>query len=322
MICRAVSRHPDSAALKQLHFLFFQLQKLFLKDSDEAIDWLLGGSAKTSRGGFQNSDSKTRVQKFKAFFQTDDPASIPPQKLINKIETILTAMAYRAVNMPDAENPIEPETDDQKSMHKKLDALMKIRVKPIKDIYLIQDDVIENNLKIDETEIVFGKVEDISSGSDEEEEEDKRPLNTQSIKKIRKYIEKNNKILSWPGSAKKGNLDQIQTHVSGTAPLIMVVIACLYDLSSENKDWLASDENFKKLCGLLIIATFKRAGYHSPAEVVAGILHYLKEIAKKENTPIHPYDAFCEGLSILKKACTNQLLERMIKWICKKQFRS
>lgn len=311
MICRAVGRHPDSEVMKQVYFLFFQLKTLFLKDSDEAIDWLLGGSAKTSRGGFQNSDSKTRVQKFREFFQTDDPISIPHQKLINKIETILTAMAYRAINMPEAEIPIEPKTEDQKLIHKKINALMKYRVKPIKDIYFKQDDVIENNLKIDEKEIVFGKVEeDISSGSEQEEEEDKRPRETQPTKIFRKYIQKKDKILSWPGSAKKGNLDQIQTHVSGTAPLIMAVIAGLYDLSSETNDWLSSDENFKKLCGLLIIATFKRAGYHSLSEVIAGIWHYLKETAKKENKPLHPYDAFCEGLSILKEACTNQVLDK------------
>ena len=81
-------------------------------------------------------------------------------------------------------------------------------------------------------------------------------------------------------------------------------------LASEKKEdnWFSIDKNVKTLSAVLVIATFERADFHTIAESSAGINHYLNERAKRDHKPMHPSEAFQEGLNMLQDASRTTLL--------------
>ncbi|WP_115707083.1 hypothetical protein [Legionella sainthelensi] len=311
-ISRAVMRHPDSEVIQQLEFTRQRMAEEFGKMSDEALTWLLGGSSEMSRGGFQDSSTKTAAQKFREFLEAD-PGTIPPQKLITGIETIGTAMGYRAIHASWVEPPFTAETPDQKLMDDKIQEVMKDKLtRPIGDIYTARgkDDIAKELLKPNpsyEGSIITGEQEDVSSAS-ENEEEDQLPRKSLDSRKFRSEVRKG--FPSWIGAAVDGGIE-IRGHTSGTCPL---TLAAIDGLCSSGKGpgstWLDEKSNFESLAGALTVAPFQRGDYHSIAETAAGVNHYLIERAIKkgediENTPLQPYDAFKYGMSMLVKASSN-----------------
>ena len=64
---RAVMREPSAEVIEQLHVIHKALSNAFASMPDKAIEWLLGGSSKTSRGGFQGTEEKSAVVLFREF---------------------------------------------------------------------------------------------------------------------------------------------------------------------------------------------------------------------------------------------------------------
>ena len=197
-------------------------------------------------------------------------------------------------------------------MDEKIKSLLQGKLtRPIGEIYTARaKDSINPKSIVSEKQTVYGEQEDVSSAS-EDEKVDRLPQKRIETRKFRKQVM--GEHLSWIGAAQEGGI-QVRGHTSGTGPLTMSAIDGLCASGTNPDTWLATDKNFKTLAGALIISTCQRGDYHSIAETTAGINHYLNERAitlgkTRQNEPVHPYDAFCEGLSLLCDACTTSELE-------------
>ncbi len=315
-VCRLAGRHPSEPVLHQLHVIHDKMKEQFLSMPDEAIEWMLGGSSEMSRGGFQNDSAKgiTAAQKFKVFLAAD-PETISPQKLASSIETIGTAMGYRAIHASWVAPPHTPETPAQQLMDDKIQKIMKSRLAaPIGDVYTARaKDGIDPiaAAAIPAEKMIHAEQEDVSSASAGVEEVDKLPQKSMESRYFRKHV--TGEHLSWIGAAVAGNVP-VRGHTSGTCPLTMAAVDGLCATGDSPDTWLADDKHFKELAGVLVISTFQRGDYHTIAETACGVHHYLNDRAIKngeeiDNSPLQPYDAFCEGLSMLKSACTTDKLQ-------------
>ncbi len=310
-ISRAVIRKPDEEVLAQFHILHKKLQVAFSNMSDEALKWLLGGTSKTSFGGFQSSiDAKTQIemtatQKLRKFLSTN-PHTISPQKLISKIESLTTSMGYRFVCMESTEPPCKPRTEEENAMLQRLQELMQDYMVPrIGDIYTDRD---SDNKPQPSSETVTTLAPDISSATDSDEAAQKPKERVADIH-FRKNITKEH--LSWLGAAHDSGV-HIRAHVSGSAPLTLAAIESLFAFETEEvkaSDWFCSNENAKKMSGAIIIATFERGDFHSVAESCAGVYHYLNERDDQDNFPMQPHQAFAEGLALLALAASKKRLK-------------
>lgn len=307
-ISRAVMRYPVDEVLEQLQYTHQRMAEEFASMSDESLTWLLGGSSEMARGGFQDSPTKTAAQKFREFLETD-PKTIPPQRLITGIETIGTAMGYRAIKASWVEPPFIPETPDQKLIYEKISEIMLNKLtRPIGEIYTarFKDDLAVN--PSGGSREIIGQPEDVSSAS-ENEEEDHIPRKKIDLRKYRNEVRPG--YYSWIGAAVAGGID-VRGHTSGTCPLTLAAIDGLCSTGNgPQKKWLEDNSNFNALAGALTIATFQRGDYHSIAETAAGVNHYLVERAIKhgedvENIPMQPYDAFKYGMSMLVQASSTK----------------
>lgn len=304
-ISRAVMRHPDDEVRKQLEFAHKRMAELFISMSDEALSWLLGGSSEMARGGFQDSKTQTAAQKFREFLKTD-PSTIPPQRLITGIESIATAMGYRAIHAAWVSPPFTPETPDQQIMDNKIKEVMGDKLtKPIGAIYTARakDDLVVSPSP--GSREIIGEQEDVSSAS-ENEEEDQIPRKSIDTRKFRSEVRPGH--YSWIGAAVDGGVE-VRGHTSGTCALTLSAIdgLCSSGKKEPRSTWLDDKTNFEALAGALTVAPFQRGDYHTIAETAAGVNHYLVERAIKkgediDNTPMKPYDAFKYGMSMLVKA--------------------
>lgn len=306
-MCRAVMRFPAAEILDQCLYIHQRMAEEFKDMDDESIDWLLGGSSDMARGGFHDGHGLTAAQKFKAFLGLSKEELIHhPQKLITAIETIATAMGYRAIHATWAVTPFEPETPAQRLMDEKIQNMIHDKLtKPIGAIYTArsEDDLIAH--PCDDSIEILARQGDVSSASDCELE-DQRPIKQLDSRKFRNEVIQGH--LSWIGAAVKGGIS-VRGHISGTCPLTLSAIDGLCSTGSdpEKSQWLNLDRNFNSLAGAVVVATFERGDYHSIAETAAGVNHYLVERAikqgiKRVNTPMEPYDAFEYGTYMLVAA--------------------
>lgn len=309
---RVVMRHPHADVLGQLQFTHQRMAEEFLCLSDEALTWLLGGSSETSRGGFQDGPAQKASEKLREFLSANSK-TIPHQRLISGIETIATAMGYRAVHASWTTPPFCPQTPEQKLMASKIQHIIKDKLTPpIGDVYKDRwaDDLKANPITNGET--IIGQQEDVSSAS-ESEQEDRLPKKLLDSRVFRKYAGKKGQY-SWIGSAEEGGI-AIRAHTSGTCPLTLAAIDGLCSSGSGfRRVWLNHEDHFKAFAGAVAVATFQRGDYHSIAETAAGIKHYLIERAIKngqkiKNTPMKPYDAFKEGLAMLVAASSTEKVD-------------
>lgn len=305
-LSRVVMRAPNQNVIDNLNNIHQKMKQAFSSMPDSGLEWLLGGSSEMSRGGFQDDDSMSRVNRFKQFLNTN-PEKIPTQRLITGIETITTAMGYRAIHASWVESPYTPETKEQLLMDTKIRSLvLPFLRKQIGDVYL--DRFFENiqpNSPKTKKEVV-GKQIDVSSASEVEFTARKPKIKLDS----RRFNYKTKKnTLSWPAMAKKGGIP-VRGNTSGTCPLCMSAIEGLYSSGNSSSQDNLSDNDLKQLVGALLIPTFLRGDYHTFAETAAGIVHYLQERSIKngeitQNNPVHPYDCYRQALEIMTSAVTS-----------------
>lgn len=315
-IARAVGRHPAPEVSDQLAIIHSKMKEQFLHLPDASIEWLLGGSSEMARGGFQPEAGKSAAQKFKDFLRAD-PNAIAPQKLLTNIETIATAMGYRAIYADWVEPPFYPETSEQQTMSDVIQSMMQGRlVRSIGEVYTERgnDDVARalqgNPTLYSPEQLVYGEQQAVSTAS-EVDNEDKYPKKNLDSRTFRKNVDEETR--SWVGAALESGI-AIRGHTSGTCPLAMAAIDGLCRTGTSPDTWLMDDENFKQLAGALFIPTFVRGDYHSIAETAAGVHHYLNERAinahdtTRKNEPMKPYRAFSEALSMMTQAATPKKL--------------
>ncbi len=306
-LSRAVMRYPSQEVKEQLYILHGILKDQFSTMSTSAIEWLLGG-APASRGRFKDGGS------FKSFFDAD-PKIIPPSRLITGLETIATAISYRALDANWAAPPINPypnQHPEESLMHRKIKALFPkdIFVPCIGAAYNMRDeDQINNNPFSTSTEqknqVQFFP-DDISDVSDAEyPSAETRP---KELLPVRSFKEK--PILgmpqhTWPAGAHHGNIPS-RSHVSGTAPLVLGVINRLFAIKGHS--WIEQDNNVRKLAGAILCPTYERGDFHTIAETAAGTEYYL-EARQPGNTKsaLSPQEAFKCALQHMTSATEEEL---------------
>lgn len=310
IISRAVMRNPDPEVLNSLYILHAKMKEQFAHMSDEALEWMLGGSSKMSHGGFKNAES------FRNFLNKD-PHKISASRLSMGIETVATAIGYRSIHASWTQEPTTPVTPEQKKMDKVIQCIIgDRRVPSIGEVYTSrgQDDVGADMYR-HRNDDVFYDAGDISDASDVDEVEEKQPLEKTPSRRFRQYTE--SEEVSWIGAAEQSNVPA-QAHVSGTAPLTLAAIHGLFESGERPNSYFNHAKNIRKLAGNLLVAPFLRGGFHTTAETVAGIEHYIVETAKKsyssaKATPLQPQEAFTRSIFMLMEASADNVKTNLKK---------
>ncbi|MCS5710676.1 hypothetical protein [Candidatus Berkiella aquae] len=317
-ISRAVMRHPDEKVLEMLCDLHQEMKSTFVNEPDEGIEWLLGGSRDMARGGFKNA------QTFKAFLNKD-PRKMSPSRLITGLETVATAIGYRMIHanwsLPptNPNDPMQNATPAQKQMN---ELIQKIRftngdviMPPIGEAYVNRgfDDVARSPISLDDD--IDIEAEDVSEASDLDGIDEEVVLPAQKLP-ARVFQKHNDHALSWPAAALKSNID-VRAHTSGTAPLALSAIEGVLGYNRSGK-LLTKEEELRKLSGALLVASFLRGDFHTPAETQAGVEHYISEKKKRKNPSLktqllQPKAAFTLALNSMSEASKNSKVSKKDK---------
>ncbi len=309
ILTRAVMRRPHKDLIPLLHILHKGIDNLLKDQSDEALQWLLGGGSLYARGGFQGDVPALRK------FLAQDPEKISTSRLICGLETLITNITYRSVRAHHSQKPYEPETEEQIKMALQLEKGIPYISSQCKINDFYPDRAFSQNCshhwipKGRETPVVR---DDISECSDLDatdfQEELRPPLKEYYLTMPYQYPIRQGYTLqgdiqtlwqdSWVFQAKQSNVPT-RSLVSSSASLCMGTVMWILDESQtfiETKEmaWLGS---------LLFIPTYHRSDYHSVAETAAGIFHYvITGILRKYYAPLPPKQALGIGLAWLSRA--------------------
>lgn len=269
VMARTLQRNPNARVRKNLNQLHFNLSAKFGGMSDESIEWLLGGSRKTCRGGFVNASE------FREFLITN-PECIQPAQLISKLESVISAIGYRSICDRRQEEPITPETADQKEMHRVISEITDGQlVRSINSVYAQRvSDRISGEISPDEINVISCEQdEELSDGEDDAYRgQPKVRIPTAQFKII-----SDNNHLSWIYQAWDKGV-YTRNHVSGTTPLVLAAITGLLRQHGESHSTILDNEaEARELFTALLMPKFLRSGYHSLAETQAGIDHFIAE---------------------------------------------
>ncbi|MCF6765737.1 hypothetical protein L3V82_08120 [Thiotrichales bacterium 19S3-7] len=267
-ISRTVMRNPNENVKNQLFEIHKALATSFSHMSDNALNWLIGGSKLKSRGGFNTA---TQLRNF----LNQPPDAISSSRLIMGIESLLTAISYRHIRADWVSPPYYPETQDQKSICNTIDDIVRPQlVASINSTYTNRgDDFVSNKAKDETTQVNYN--DDVSDASDVEEDSLKKPVEHLDNQYFRNHVAPN--LNSWVYSASLSGIP-IRAHVSGTTALNLAAAeGLLRNADGSLNDWLSNENNLKALSGVLIIPQYFRSDFHTFAETAAGIKHYLDQ---------------------------------------------
>lgn len=307
ILCRVAMRYPTQEIIDQLEHARLSIAARLLEMTDDQLKWLLGGSAHSSRGGFEiGSDgcpTDNAILELRQFLGT--PQYVPPhqpQSLITRMETLCTAIGYRSIPFPTLTGLVPPTryaTEEEKrtpeyncenyldghpeleDVHNYVRFIMQTRqVPPIGEYYTerSEDNVRTNAINgeitgsIPDKGIVEAHPAEISSASDIEDSS-KLPHH-QSARRVFRRKKKTNQ-LSWPAAADAMNIP-IRHHVSASVPLALSALdAVCADRPGSYQYWLSDDLNLLKIAGAFAIATYDRGDFHSIAETAFGVQYYV-----------------------------------------------
>lgn len=263
-ISRAVMRNPKPEVRAELNKIHQMLKNEFVGMSDEGLNWLLQG-APAARGGFKDAASLRK-------FLLSPPESITSSRLITAIDSLTTAIGYRAIGVSWAKPPQVPEKDDPAfEMYKRIQEKFRRQIVPfIAEIYNTR--AIDSDTDEDESHVeVFP--DDISEASDVDYPEERLPEERLDGQKYIEAIDPSSGKYSWPAAAVRGNVP-IRAHVSGSAPIVLSVVNALYEFNQD--PWFRTDANVSCFAGAVIIPAYERGDFHSTAETTAAKEYYLE----------------------------------------------
>ncbi len=297
-ISRAVMRNLKPEIREELNKIHQMLKDEFAKMSDEGLNWLLQG-APAARGGFKDPAS------FRKFLQSP-PESITSSRLITAIDSISTAIGYRAIGVGWAKPPLKPDQNDPAfDMYKKITEKFGTKIVPfIAETY--------NTRFLDSSEVkeeshVETFPDDISEASDVDYKEEQLPQERLSGQKYRDAIDPSSGMYSWPAAAVHGNIP-IRAHVSGSAPIVLSVISVINTLYEDKKDpWFQKDSNVSCFAGAVLIPTYERGDFHSTAETTAAKEYFL-DVRKGGPVSVKsPQECLKIGLNCMASAANGEL---------------
>lgn len=292
VLARALQRHPNARVRGNLNLLHTRMGEKFIGMSDEALEWLLGGSRNTCRGGLVNA------AELRAFLNTN-PNDLPSAQLISQLESLVSAIAFRVSSNPAQELPIQPETPAQKEMY---DAIREITdgqlVRSINRVYTQRA---ADRMPGDHNRIVCEQDVDLS---DDEDDVFRGQPNNRIPPGQFKLMSDNGKP-SWVFEAKLQGIEVIN-HVSGTTPLaISVAMGLLRGASEQHAAILENENEAREFCTALLMPKFLRSNYHSLAETQAGIEHFFAERYQRQSVVISPKEAEQRAYQAMSQAACN-----------------
>lgn len=286
-LSRLFIRHPNKDIQAYLTTIHKKLGEILNSRSDKEILWLLGGNKYCSRGGFRTPE---QVRSFLNL----SVAEITTSALMTKIETLVTAIAYRGVNMPDAPNSI-PKDREEQSMHAMCKQLVSQKIPPITLSFPTKildetEDILNAKTgrfiprprfkKPMQISDILVDQQEISEASDVEED-CKLPLERLPGKRFSKYSHNldqdlhKNPELSFPGKSRQSDIP-IRCHVSGSAPLALAAIEGILASGEATHPIAFCEKDVLELAAPMLLATYDRGDFHSFAETQAGIFHFIK----------------------------------------------
>lgn len=301
VLSRILMRHPNAAVRCNMELLHAQIKDKFGKMSDSSLDWLLGGSRKTSRGGFRT------VQEFRQFLAMP-VEKIPSSHLISNLASILAAIGHRYDRVDWVEPPFHPGKKHA-AIAKVIDGIMEQESVPyIGTVFRDKPkDMMQGTHSPNTADFFTVKSRRMSNASLlDEDSPSKQPLYPTSSQTFRKYNSQGQ--LSWAGKAYKQGV-RMRAHFSGTTPRVCAAIQGL--LRCPNGDHLLNENDARELYSAILIPHLFRSDYHSIAETQIGIDYYIEQYKnknqknKKQIVPPSPTHAFELGVSAMLKSVRN-----------------
>lgn len=276
-ISRLVMRNLNPAIRNELNKVHQMFKDEFATLTDDEIHWLLGG-APSARGGFKDSTS------FREFLNKP-PDELSSSRLITAIDTISTAIGYRAIGASWATPPCFPTaTDAAYNLYQKMKNKFHAKIVPFigEKTYTTRDlDMYSSPKKPNISASYIGvEPDNISEASSVAYVEEKLPLQTLTGKDFRIAIGSESDGYTWPAAAFYGNIP-IRAHVSGSAPIALSVISTLYE--DRGDAWFQHEDNVKTFSGAVIIPSYERGDFHSVVETAAALEYFLD--CRKQQVP-------------------------------------
>ena len=313
LMARTVMRYPSQQAREILQELHKKLGEKLANQSEDALNWLLGGIVPGARGRFESVQILRR-------FLARDPKTIASSRLISGLNMILTALCYRSHGNPKSLPPIGPETVEQKSLFDTISAMFSYSVPDHSERYLdsrssmiasktYQDFLSFKGRAKQQEEVTAPFREEISdaSGSDIDES-------------CFKYRTKGGVFspffrgqVSWAGVAAQENVP-IRAGISATALGVLTTIEWLF---GEEPGKLSSHA-LELFVGTLLIPVMHRGDFHSIAEIAAAFDHYIKERSPDSSRTevLSPRQALEKGLELMIRAM-DQRYQGSAEVLCK-----
>jgi len=299
-ILRVAMREPSNEVLHQLAIMHRCARSLFIDMTDEAIEWLITASP-SEHGWFKSASSLRR------FLETDTD-SISNSRLITGIGGVVTCMAYRAVSLNSAMQPIFPCSTEIKRMSQFLrDHVEPFLVCKINRAYKTRPQDGQAPTLIEA--ITLEARDDLSDASGVEFDEEKLPRVRLKSSMFNRTVV-NTHSDNWVSAAVKSGVNA-RAHVSGTVPLALAACAGLLSLhDSSESDWFHDNDKLRVFCGSFLIPVYVRGDYHSLSETAAGIEHFIAERTQHSSSvPRQPAELYQIALLLMKESVDNNLKE-------------
>lgn len=285
-LSRLFMKHPHADVKTYLANVHRKLGEILNPRSDKEILWLLAGNEHCSRGGFHTPEQLRR-------FLNLPIDEITASALMTKIETLLTAIAYRGVDMGGSPNPIPIDPEEQ-SMRALCKQLVSEKIPPIGLSFPTRfsdatEDVLNHRTgrfvprprskQPMQADDILADQQDISDASDVEDD-CKQPRKRLPAKRFTKYSfhpaqdSHERSKLSFPGKSRQAGVP-VRCHASGSASLALAAIEGIL-AAGTTPPIEFKESDILTLVAPVLLATYDRGDFHSFAETQAGIFHFIK----------------------------------------------
>lgn len=287
-LLRCVTRHPSDEHLARLEEVHKKLADILLPASDSSINWVISGSAWGARGGFRNA------QDVRDFLTNPQSSS----RLATGLETLLCGIGYCSIGRGEPEAiPVELKDFFEKFVEPNKAAFIGDRAGRIPQREGDFWDAWHNKgAPYTELSMEIKAPDAVSQASD-------MPYtykhnNTLPNQQFRTQIDSSTQ--TWIGTAKDSSVP-VRAHVSGTVPLEMAALNAVLQKDGNSPAWSQNVDELKQFAIGLFGPTYERGDYHTLAETVYGIDHYLdSKSAKPTKASPRPDECYREGIQTLK----------------------
>lgn len=265
VVSRTLMRNPSTSVRANLELLHTSVKSKFGNMTDEALEWLLGGVGKNSRGSFRTATE------FRNFLN-QPAANITSSRLISALESVATAIGYRYDRVHWAEEPYYPETIHQQAAAEVIDNIMwPERMPDVGRTYPQRGDDHISDIE-ERVQKIHVESQYVSDASDDDEPS-KQPKERLDVPNGRNFrVISKDGTRSWIAKAEDDGI-LTRSHISGSAHFTCAAVEGL--LRMPDGSHILGDQDARDLYTALLIPHYQRSDFHSIAETETGIEHYI-----------------------------------------------